>query len=65
MNYPLVSSFHTSAPSFNINREPSESILKERVLILYSFKSMLKEFALLGRRMIDMFHFAAFDHRST
>lgn len=62
MNYSLVQSLYTSAPYFNINGEPSEGIIKERVLILYSFKSMLKEFALLGRRMIDMFHFTDFDH---
>lgn len=46
-------------------RESSESIIKERVLIPYSFKSMVKEFGLSGRRMIGMSHFAGFDQWST
>lgn len=50
MNYPLVQSFHTSPPYFNINGEPSERIMKERVLILYSLKSMLKDFALFRQK---------------
>lgn len=62
MNYSRVQGLHILAPHLNINGEPSESIIKERVLIPYCFKSMLKEFALLGRRMIDMFHFTDFDH---
>lgn len=61
MNYLLVQGLHTS-PYFKINGEPSGSIIKEWVSVPQSFKSMLKEFVLLGRGMIDMFHFTDFDH---
>lgn len=38
-----------------------ELLTSPRVLTPYSFKSMLKEFALLGRRMKDMFPSTDFD----
>lgn len=61
MNSVLVQSLQIQLFTL-VRTKPSESIVKERVLIPYSFKSMLKESGLLGDRMIDMFHFTDFDH---
>lgn len=52
---------YTSGPHFDM---PWESIFKERVLIPSRFKSMLREFGLLGG-VIGRFHFNDFDHWHT
>lgn len=56
-----IQDLHTWAPYFTMDREKASV---KRVLTPYSFKSMLKEFALLGRRMKDLFPSIDFDQWS-